>query len=170
MTDAAPTITEMKRHLDGREQRFATELVHRTARSLVVRYRVPEGQFGQDAPLDSYGCYWVGRTYVCYHMVRPPDGADPGREVVTRFDVAREIVIAAGEVRFLDLLLDLVVDDGAPRWEDEDEVAAALDSGLLSPADGAYIERSRQTLEQGHRQVVREIRWLLRRLGRLPPG
>lgn len=168
MADRAPTITEVKRHLDGREQRFETELVHRTAGSLVVLYRVPAGRFGQDAPLDSYGCYWAGRSYVCYHMVRPPEAAEPGREVGTRFDVARAIELAAGEVRFLDLLLDLTVEAGVARWEDEDEVAAALASGLLSAADGAYIERARATLQQGHRQVVREIRWLLRRLGRVP--
>ena len=166
----ARTITEVKRHLDGREQRFETELVHRTTSSLVVLYRVPASQFGRGAPLDSYGCYWAGRTYICYHMVRPPEAADAGREFLTRFDVAREIEIAAAEVRFLDLLLDLVVTDGVPSWEDEDEVAAALAGGLLSPADGAYIERARRTLDQGHRRVVREIRWLLRRLGRLPPG
>ena len=118
--------------------------------------------------LDSYGCYWAGRSYVCYHMVRPPEAAEPGREVGTRFDVARAIELAAGEVRFLDLLLDLTVEAGVARWEDEDEVAAALASGLLSAADGAYIERARATLQQGHRQVVREIRWLLRRLGRVP--
>ena len=174
--DRAPTITEVKRHLDRREQRFETELVHRTARSMVVLYRVPEGRYGLGAPLDSYGCYWAGRTYVCYHMVRPPEAPDAGREVVTRFDVARDVAIAADEVRFLDLLLDLVVEDGtspggrAVRWEDEDELAAALSSGALSPADGAHVERARRTLEQGHRRVVREIRWLLRRLGRLPPG
>ena len=167
VTDRAPTITEVKRHLDGREQRFETELVYRTASSLVVLYRVPEGRYGLAAPLDSYGCYWAGRSYICYHMVRPPEAPDAGREVVTRFDVARDIAIAADEVRFLDLLLDLAVVDGVPRWEDEDEVAAALGSGALSPADGAHIERARRTLEQGHRRVVREIRWLLGRLGRL---
>ncbi len=170
MTEPARTITEVKRHLDGREQRFETEFVHRTASSLVVLYRVPAGQFGQDAPLDSYGCYWPRRSYICYHMVRPPEAPDPGREVVTRFDVARDIAIAADEVRFLDLLLDLTVRDGVPSWEDADEVADALRSGTLSAADSAHIERARRTLERGHRRVVRQVRGLLRGLGRLPAG
>jgi hypothetical protein len=170
--DGARTVIEVKRHLDGTEQRFETELVHRTAGSLVVLYRLPDAPSG---PLDSYGCYWAGRTYICYHMVRAHGSPDAGREVVTRFDVARDVEIADAEVRFLDLLLDLWVEDGGSpggiaRWEDEDEVAAALRSGLLSPADGAYVERARRTLEQGHRRVVQEIRWLLRRLGRLPSG
>ena len=159
------TIIEVKRHLDGREERFETEFVYRARGALVVLYRMPESRWG---PVDSYGCYWADRTYVCYYMVRAEGSPDAGREVVTRFDVAREIEITDGEVRFLDLLLDLVVEDGVPRWEDEDEVAEARASGLLGPADAAYIERARRMLEQGHGRIVRDIRWLLTRLGRLP--
>lgn len=164
------TVIEVKRHLDGREERFETELVHRTADSLVVLYRIPESARG---PLDSYGCYWAGRPYVCYHMVRAGASPENGHEIASRFDVARDVEIGGAEVRFTDLLLDLWVEDGASedaleRWEDEDEVAAALRDGTLGPADGAYIEQARQTLEQDHRRVVREIRWLLTRLGRLP--
>ena len=161
----AATIIEVKRHLDGREERFETEFVYRGRGALVVLYRMPESRWG---PVDSYGCYWADRTYVCYHMVRAEGVPDAGREVVTRFDVAREIGITDGEVRFLDLLLDLVVEGGVPRWEDEDEVAAARASGLLGPADAAYVERARRMLEQGHGRIVRDIRWLLTRLGRLP--
>ena len=161
----SPTIIEVKRHLDGREERFETELVYRARDSLVVLYRMPGSRWG---PIDSYGCYWAGRTYVCYHMVRAEGAPDAGREVATRFDVAREIEITDGEVRFLDLLLDCWVEDGVARWEDEDEVAEALRAGRIGPADAAYIERARRTLEQGHGRIVRDIRWLLGRLGRLP--
>lgn len=164
-TDSPSTVTEVKRHLDGREERFETELVYRARGALTVLYRMPESQWG---PVDSYGCYWADRTYVCYHMVRPDDAPDAGREVVTRFDVARDIEITDDEVRFRDLLLDLVVEDGVPRWEDEEEVAEARESGLLTPVDAAYVVRARRTLEQGHARIVRDIRWLLTRLGRLP--
>ena len=165
MPDAPPTVIEVKRHLDGREERFETELVHRARGALIVLYRMPDSRWGA---LDSYGCYWSDRTYVCYHMVRPDGAPAAGREVVTRFDVARDIEIADGAVRFADLLLDLVVEDGEPRWEDEHEVAEALRAGALSPADAAYIDRARRTLEQGHSRIVRDVRWLLARLGRLP--
>ena len=163
--DAPATVIEVKRHLDGREERFETELVYRARGSLIVLYRMPESRWG---PVDSYGCYWADRTYVCYHMVRAEGSPRAGREVVTRFDVAREIEITDGDVRFLDLLLDCWVEDGVPRWEDEDEVAAAAETGLVTPADAAYIVRARRTLEQGHARIVRDIRWLLTRLGRLP--
>ena len=163
--DTRETITEVKRHLDGREERFETEFVYRARGALTVLYRMPESPWG---PVDSYGCYWVDRTYVCYHMVRPEGAPDAGREVVTRFDVARDIEITEDEVRFRDLLLDLVVEGGAPHWEDEDEVEQAAESGLLTRADAAYVVRARRTLEQGHGRIVRDIRWLLTRLGRLP--
>ena len=161
-------IIEVKRKLGGGEERFATELVHRSPSLLLVLYRIERG----DNSLDSYGCFWPRRPYGCYHIVRPPGAPDAGREVLSRFDVLRDVEIAGDEVRYLDLLLDLVVRVDAAgrvraRWEDEDEVQAALASGLLDAAGGAYVARARRTLERRHRRVVGEIRALLRRLGRI---
>ena len=161
-------IIEVKRKLDGSEERFATELVHRGPSLLLVLYRIER----RDASLDSYGCFWPRRPYGCYHIVRPPGAPDAGREVASRFDVLRDVEITGNEVRYLDLLLDLWVRVDAAggvsaRWEDEDEVEAALDGGLLDAAAGDYIARARRTLERRHRRVVAEIRALLRRLGRI---
>jgi hypothetical protein len=75
--------------------------------------------------------------------------------------------LAADEVRYTDLLLDLWVEGGIARWEDEDEVAEAAAAGRLDAADLARIERGRQLLVRRHRAVVGEVRWLLRELGRL---
>lgn len=168
-------IIEVKRHLDGRVQRFACELVHRTPWLVVVRYRVEHPPWGppEAAPLDSYGCFWRRRPYNCYHMVRPADGV----EVVSRFDVVRDVRLGGvgalpGEVSYTDLLLDLRVEPGPPlraRWEDEHEVAAATAVGTLSGDDLARIARARRVLERGHRRVIGELRDLLRELGRLPP-
>ena len=161
-------IIEVKRKLGGGEERFATELVHRSPSLLLVLYRIERG----DDSLDSYGCFWPRRPYGCYHIVRPPGAPDAGREVLSRFDVLRDVEIAGDEVRYLDLLLDLVVRVDAAgrvraRWEDEDELQAALASGLLDAVGGAYVARARRTLERRHRRVVGEIRALLRRLGRI---
>ncbi len=165
---AAGEIIEVKRKLDGSEERFATELVHRSPSLLLVLFRIERGE----RSLDSYGCFWPRRPYGCYHIVRPSGAPDAGREVLSRFDVLRDVEIAEGEVRYLDLLLDLVVRGDAAgrlsvRWEDEDEVEAALADGLLDAASGAYIERARRRLERRHRRVVGEVRALLRRLGRI---
>lgn len=161
-------IIEVKRKLDGSEERFATELVHHSPSLLLVLFRIDRGPDS----LDSYGCFWPRRPYGCYHIVRPPGAPDAGREVLSRFDVLRDVEIDGDEVRYLDLLLDLVVRVDAAgriktRWEDEDEVVAALASGLLDAAGGAYVAGARRTLERRHRRVVGEIRALLRRLGRI---
>ena len=77
----AATIIEVKRHLDGREERFETEFVYRGRGALVVLYRMPESRWG---PVDSYGCYWADRTYVCYYMVRAEGPTSAARSPLRR--------------------------------------------------------------------------------------
>ena len=98
-------ITEVKRKLGGGEERFETELIHRSPSLLLVLYRIERGADS----LDSYGCFWPRRPYGCYHIVRPPGTPDAGREVLSRFDVLTDLEIVGDEVRYLDLLLDLLV-------------------------------------------------------------
>ena len=62
------------------------------------------------------------------------------------------------EVSYTALLLDLWVEHGAPRWEDDDEVRAATDAGSLAPADVARIEATRRVLERGYARIVAEVR------------
>ena len=135
-----PRIVEVKRRLDGSEQRFDCELVQRTPSLVVVCFEMqrPAGR------LDSYGFFWPRRPYNCYHIVRP----ESGEAVHSRFDVLRDVdVRTPGEVGYTDLLLDLWVGPDGARWEDEDDVAAAVRSGLLSDADRARIERARAVLD-----------------------
>lgn len=154
---ALPRIVEVKRKLDGSEQRFDCELIVRTSSLVIARYR-----FEADAgPIDSYGCFWARRPYLCYYMVHREDG----REWVTRFDVVRDVRLGADEVNYTDLLLDLWVDDRGARWEDEDEVKAATMAGVLGRLDLERIERTREFLARRRHAVVREIRAQLGRLG-----
>lgn len=150
----ASRITEVKRKLDGSEQRFDCELVWRTPALVVALYR-----FDSDiGPIDSYGCFWARRPYLCYHMVHRAGGS----EWATRFDVIRDMRLAPHEVRYTDLLLDLWSDRDGLRWEDEDEVEAAHIAGSLDKADLATIARARGVLTRRHRTAVREVRGLLR--------
>ena len=170
MTASRERIVEVKRRPGGGEQRFDCALVHRTPWLVVVLYRIERVRRGVPvAPLDSYGLFWRRRPYNCYHMVRPGSG----EAVLSRFDVVRDIEFdAPGEVRYVDLLLDLRVAHGrggdVARWEDEDEVVAAVRSGLLSTADRVRIDRARAILGRRHARVTAEARRLLRSLGRLP--
>lgn len=171
-----PLIVEVKRHPDGSEERFDSELVHLTPSLVVICFRLDRRWLDEPgAPpglLDSYGVFWRRRSYNCYQIVSP----QTGEELVTRFDVLRDVEFDADEVRFTDLFLDLRVDrwpEGGParweaRWEDEDELAQAIRAGVLDPADTERIARTRAVLERGHRRVAAEVRRLLARLGRLP--
>jgi hypothetical protein len=158
MAMPAPTIiTEVKRRLDGSEQRFACELVTRTPALVVACYRF-EARAGffaaHTGTVDSYGLFWAGRPYLCYYMVRPTDGA----LLAARFDVVRDVRLHANEVRYTDLLLDLWIEGGVAHWQDEDEVAEAERLRRLAPADGARITRTRDLLARDHNRVVAEAR------------
>lgn len=160
---AVPHVFEVKRHLDGREGRFECELVARLPSVVVVRFPLEAGH----GPVDSYGVFWPRRSYLVYHLV-PREAGAPVR---TRFDVLRDMRIggvtpeAGGELSYLDLELDLWVTDGVPRWEDEEDVEAARAAGLLTPADLARIERTRDLLTRRHAAVIAEVRALLASLG-----
>lgn len=159
-------VIEVKRRLDGSEQRFDCELVYRTPWMAVVLIQI-EWPWGAKTgmKLDSYGLFWRRRSYNCYYMVRPGQS----QAVVTRFDVVRDVELdVPGEVRYVDLLLDLWVDDRGPHWEDEEDVSYASSTGLLSTNDLARIRRARAVLERRHINVASEVRSLLRGLGRIP--
>lgn len=165
----AGRIVEVKRRLDGSEERFDCELVHRTPWLVAVLFQMRPPRYRSE--LDSYGLFWRRRPYNCYYAVR----SGHSEAVFTRFDVVRDVDVteasgaASLEVRYTDLLLDLWVGSDGARWEDEDEVAAAVRDGLLSEADRARIERARAVLDGGgHLRVAAEVRRLLRSLGRLP--
>ncbi len=108
-------------------------------------------------PIDSYGCFWARRPYLCYHMVHRGDG----REWATRFDVVRDMRLEPHEVRYTDLLLDLWSDRDSMRWQDDNEVEAARRTGHLDAAGLATIDHARGVLTRRHRTVVREVRGLL---------
>jgi hypothetical protein len=146
-------LIEVKRRLAGTELRFECALLARSPRLLVALYRF-EGARG---PVDSYGLFWPHRPYLCYAMY-PVRGGPP----VFRFDVIRGLRVVAPpgaplEVRYTDLLLDRWVEEGVPRWEDEDEVEAAVAAGRLLATDLARIDAARLTLERGHARILAEV-------------
>lgn len=153
----------MKRALDAAhpERRFECELIDANAQRVVVLYR-----FQRDgAAIESYGVFWRRRPYNCYYAV-PAGGGAP---LFVRFDIVRDVEFdlerTPPEVRYTDLLLDLLAEQDGPRWEDEDEVAAVLDRGTLSPSDARRIEATRTLLDRRWRRITAEVRALLQGLG-----
>lgn len=159
-------ITEVKRHLDGRAERFDCRLVLLRPNLAVVRfdhekqrqaggYRIPAGS-------RTHGFFWRQRPYVLYRIAGPD-----GRLIAHRFDVVEDVRLGEREVSYTDLLLDLWVDpDGQARLEDEDEVEEHARRGLLASAQRRRIDMTRDLLLRRHRVIVREAARLLDESGR----
>jgi hypothetical protein len=160
-------VIEVKRHLDGRVERFGCRLVARERHLAVLRFdherRRMAGGFALPAGGRTYGFFWPRRPYVLYRIVGP-DGA----LILHRFDVVEGVRLSEGEVSYLDLLLDVLVDPaGSARVEDEDHVKEYARRGLLSKAQRERIERAKALLLRRHGVIEREAARLLARIGAL---
>ena len=154
-------VTEVKRHLNGRSERFDCRLLARRPHLAVLRFdhggeRRASG-FVFPAGSRSFGFFWRRRPYVLYRMVGPD-----GRLIAHRFDVVEEVRLDEDEVSYTDLLLDVWVDPrGGLRVEDEDEVAEHARRGLLSAAQRARIQRTQGLLLRRHAAIAREAARLI---------
>lgn len=160
-------VTEVKRHLDGRIERFDCRLVLRRPHLAVLRFDHKEERqadgFVFPAGSRSFGFFWRRRPYLLYRIVGPNDDL-----IAYRFDVVEDVRLDEGEVSYADLLLDLWVDPGGrARAEDEDEVAECARRGLLSAAQRARIERTRGLLLRRHAAITREAARLLPMCGQV---
>ena len=156
-TPLAATIRETKRTLDGRRQTFDCGLVAVTPRLALVRFEhaAPRSAGGFFFPAGSctYGLFWAGRHYNLYRFTGPDAAV-----IAYRFDVVDRVRIGPGRVSYHDLLLDVWISpNGAILVEDEDEVAAALADGLLTPAQVATIARTRALITGKHARIVAEV-------------
>ncbi len=161
-------VSEIKRHLDGRVERFECLLLVRRPHVAVLRFDQREAReadgFAFPAGSRSYGFFWRRRPYLLYRMVDPA-----GRLIAHRFDAVEDMRLSERTISYTDLLLDVWVDAlGNARVEDEDEVADCLKRGLLSTEQHRRIEQTRALLLQRHAIIAREAERLLRET--LPEG
>src|SRR3989337_2117951 len=127
-------VTEVKRHLDGRVERFACRLVLRRPHLAILRFDHKEARSagGLRLPAGSrtFGFFWSRRPLWPYRL-----GGPAGRLIAHRFDVVEDVRLGETEVSYTDLLLDLWVGAaGASRLEDEDHVIDYHRRRLPSPA------------------------------------
>ena len=154
-------VVEVKRHLDGRVERFDCRPVLRRPQLAVLRFdhraRLRAGGFVLPAGGRTFGFFWRRRPYV-YYRIEGPDG----QLILHRFDVVEEVRLAAEEVSYTDLLLDVLVEpSGVVRVEDDDHVAEYARRGLLSATQLARIARARALLLRRHAAIEREANRLL---------
>jgi hypothetical protein len=151
------TITEIKRHLDGREERFACELLHRADGLMVIEFVAQPGSPFYGRMSRSEGYFWAGRPYLMY-KIYGVDGSLAGY----RFDACRDVRFGPDWVEFTDLLLDFRLSaDGVFTVEDEDELEAALALGVLDESDYDLAQLARELVETGVETLLAEVDALL---------
>ena len=158
-------ITEVKRHLDGRVERFRCRLMLRRPHLAVLRFDHAHtrraGGFIFPRGSRSFGFFWPRRPYVLYRMENPR-----GQLIAHRFDVVEGVRLGEEEVSYTDLLLDLWIDPtGEARVEDEDEVDDHARRRLLSIERRHRIDRTRGLLLRRYTAIVKEAAGLLHAAG-----
>lgn len=154
-------VYEIKRQVDGREERFTLRLVRRAPHLLIATYRLPKALHADGFELPrggvSYGFFWARRPYIMYRLLDREGGL-----IANRFDVVDGLRIDERGVSYTDLLLDAwSTPDGELHFEDEDEVADATRAGLLSREQRRRIDRARGLIGRRHRLIAREAAFLL---------
>jgi hypothetical protein len=144
-------FTEVKRRLDGSEERFPCEPLHVTEDVAVVSFRIPVAVGDVPKGSNTIGWFWRRRSYNLYRFV----GKD-GQALLHRFDVLDDVRIAEDEVEYLDLIVDVLVSPtGEVTIEDEEELRAAAGKGLLDEQRVQAIERALTTITRDWRRIVR---------------
>ena len=149
-------LVEVKRKLDGSEQRFQLERWLVRPDLVVGRWRArAENRFHVPAGAWSWGV-WRPRLPMGVYRLHGSDG----RLWRYRIDVIEAVEIDEDTIRYRDLLLDARLapeeEESAAftlRFEDEDEVAAALAAGKLSREQRWRIDWVRGVLEERSSEV-----------------
>ncbi|HEY7283444.1 MAG TPA: DUF402 domain-containing protein [Actinomycetota bacterium] len=143
---------EVKRRLDGSEERFECELVHRTDSVAVVSFRLPAAVGDVPKGSTTFGWFWSRRPYNLYRFM-----SRDGDALLHRFDVLDEVRIGDGLVEYLDLIVDVLVSPtGEVTIEDEDELTAAARRGRVDEGRVDAVERALTTITRDWRRIVRE--------------
>lgn len=166
---AAPgsRIVEVKRTLDGRVQRFDCDLLAISHTQAVIRFRIARPS-SFNTPLTvpagstSIGVFWASRPVSVYRFL----DAD-GKPFAGRFDAVDEVSIKAGEVSFLDLILDWwVIEDDVLLEEDREDFDAAREAGQLTPRQLQRADEAARRVYSRYRHVLDDVDRLCRRFNR----
>ena len=158
-TSQAMTITEVKHHLDGREERFECDLLLMGDDVALVRFAFSQDRPYEDGPfrlptgqIVTLAAFWENRSYLVYRLID-----EDGQLIGHRFDVCADVRLG-DEIHYTDLLLDVwMPPDGSIHVLDEHEVEAAIADGLISRAQAAHIGETRQYLQANAAHVVHAL-------------
>lgn len=150
--DALPEILEVKRTLDGREERFQCRLIEGDQRQAVVLFVAPAGMrvHGIDLPAGTvtFGHFWTDRLYNVYHWLDGRSGT-----IAFYFNLADQTVIEAARLEWRDLTIDvLATPAGRVDVLDEDELPPALDA-----VTRAHLAEAKRAILADPRGLMAEI-------------
>jgi hypothetical protein len=141
-------IREVKVRPDGRREEYACRVLDRAPAFAAVLYQVPAarrvGRLVLPGGTLTFGYFWEGRPYTVYHWVAPD-----GRTLGYYINVAADVHLGPGEVRWTDLAVDLLFspDRRSVQILDARE-AARLPAPLRAQAEAAraYVLTHRDEL------------------------
>lgn len=153
------TITEVKHHLDGREERYECELLLKTDDAALVRFVFYQDEPREDGPFQlpsgeiaTVAAFWEDRPYLIYRLI-DEDGVLIGH----RFDVCEDVRVGE-EIHWTDLLLDVWMPPGGPVYVlDEAEVAEAEQSGRMTERQAAVVRQAKPFLQRHAPDVVADL-------------
>jgi predicted RNA-binding protein associated with RNAse of E/G family len=147
-----PAVLELKRTLDGREQRFACRMIEADHHHAVLLFIAasPMHVHGVDLPAGTvtFGHFWTDRPYNVYHWLDPQGGT-----IGFYFNLSDSTIIGEGRLEWRDLTLD-ILSTPAGRLEvlDQDQLPADLDETLR-----ARIEQAKALILSDPHRITDEV-------------
>jgi predicted RNA-binding protein associated with RNAse of E/G family len=135
-----PEILEIKESLTGHRKAFPCRLLEATSHSAVVLFvsTQPYRVSGLALPAGTitFGHFWTNRPYNAYHWLTPE-----GVTLAYYFNLSDHTHIAAAELHWRDLIVDVLLRPGAGQVEvlDEDELPSDLDQQTRADIRAAKI-------------------------------
>jgi len=152
-----PAIAEIKEHKNKETQRFRCTVLHREANYLVVSFHSEKEGNIKDIIIPSGSTtiahYWKDSGYVVWRMYGPE-----GRLIGTLFHIAKDVIIAGKQVRYLDLIVDIwITPDGKLRILDEDELEECKKAGVISIEEEQWIEKQKALIVHSHADIINSL-------------
>jgi hypothetical protein len=150
-------IEEIKRHKNKPDQRFLCDLALREKDHIVLVYHAETA--GRIADIDiapgstTIAHYWQSGGYVLWRMF----SAD--RTLIgTLFHICHNTDIKEQNVSYDDLIVDIwVTPQGVDRVLDEDELADAINAGLVTTDERNWIEKQKQIILADYPAIIDRI-------------
>jgi len=151
-------IEEIKRHKNKPEQRFLCDLALTEPGHIVIVYHAASA--GRIADIDiapgstTIAHYWQNGGYVLWRMF----SAD--RTLIgSLFHICANTDIQETSVSYDDLMLDIwVTPQGLARVLDEDELADAVKTKLVTDDEQHWIEKQKQIILENYTNIIDRIR------------